>query len=82
MRLLMMVNEREDEVTMDFEKRVFAMKRVARLTDRLNRLNMLMAIRAHSGHPNDIETRKGIVKDRRSTLTSLKRWEKKLGITK
>lgn len=67
-------------MTLDFNQRVTAIKRVARLNDKLYKINMLLAVRAHSGHPNDIETRKLLKKDQKSTLASLKRWEKKLGV--
>lgn len=69
-------------MTMNFEQRAYAVKRIARLMDKLGRINMLVACRAHSGHPNDIETRKHLMKDQKSTLASIKRWEKKLGVVK
>jgi hypothetical protein len=67
-------------MTLSFERRVYIVKRIARLTDKLNKINNLYACRSHSGHPEDIKVRESLKKDRASTLASLKRWEKQLGI--
>jgi hypothetical protein len=64
---------------MSFERRVYALKRMARLNDKLSSLTMLLAVRAHSDNPCDIEVRKRLMKQQRSTLTSIRRWEKELG---
>ena len=58
------------------ERRMYAVKRIATLTHTLTRLNNLIALRSHSGKPEDRETRKHLMKDRRSIKTALKRWEK------
>jgi hypothetical protein len=57
-------------MTMNLENRVYALRRVASLTERLRALHLL--------NRRDAETQKA----KKSTRTSLRRWEKKLGIVR
>jgi len=60
------------------ERRNYAHKRIVRLTAILRRINDLIAARNHSGHPDDVRAREQLMKQRNSTVASIKRWEKKL----
>jgi hypothetical protein len=60
------------------QRHAYALKRIARLTERLERINAAIAVRAHSGHPEDVRTRQLLYKDRNSTVNSINRWQKEL----
>lgn len=59
-------------------RRRFALTRLERLNKTLNQINDLLAARKHSGHPQDIRAREALTKQRNSTTTAIKRWQKLL----
>lgn len=58
------------------ERRVSVVKRIANLSEKLNKIDTLIALRSHSG--KDAETVKQLKKDRTSTVSALKRWQKEM----